>query len=79
MKPVIITAVVIQLRYPRAEICAECLRPITARALRVCEKDEHGIAVHYYHDAIETVDEIRGCAPDNAMTRKALRPAKVRA
>lgn len=68
----IISATILTLRGANARVCAECLRPITVRALRVCEKDAHGMAVYYYHDAIETVDEIRGCAPDTPETRKAL-------
>lgn len=72
----IISAVVISLRYPAARVCAECLRPITVRALRVCEKDAHGVAVYYYHPEIDEDDEIRGCSPDNAKTRAALAPRR---
>jgi hypothetical protein len=72
----IISAVVITLRYPAARVCAECLRPITVRALRVCEKDAHGIAVYYYHPEIDREDEIRGCAPDCDKTRAALAPRR---
>lgn len=72
----IISAVVISLRYPAARICIECLRPITVRALRVCEKDAHGIAVYYYHPAIDEDLEVRGCAPDHPKTRAALAPRR---
>jgi hypothetical protein len=50
----IISATILTLRGANARVCAECLRPITVRALRVCEKDAHGMAVYYFHDAIET-------------------------
>jgi hypothetical protein len=76
MAPEIISAVVISLRYPAARVCAECLRPITVRALRICQKDEHGVAVFHFHPEIDREDEIRGCAPDDPKTRAALRRPK---
>jgi hypothetical protein len=72
----IISATILTLRGSNARVCAECLRPITVRALRVCEKDAHGMAVYYFHPEIDREDEIRGCAPDTPETRKALAPRR---
>jgi hypothetical protein len=76
----IISATIITLRGSNARVCAECLRPITVRALRVAEKQDgfhgHTVNVYYFHPEIDREDEIRGCAPDNAMTRKALAPRR---
>jgi hypothetical protein len=74
--PTIISAVVITYPYPKARLCIQCLRPILFRALRVCEKDEYGVAVYYYHDQIDDTEDVRGCAPDNGRTRAALAPRR---
>lgn len=73
MTATIIAARVVTLRPSRAEICEDCQGVVTCRALLVVWKDAGRVSITHYHDAIDQDLEIRGCAPDHALTRNALR------
>jgi hypothetical protein len=45
VKPEIIAATIVVVRYPNARVCAECQKPISGRLLRVAEKRDGVVSV----------------------------------
>lgn len=69
--PTIISAMVLRPSVRRE--CAECGKQLGPTMLRVAVKDGTAVYSSFYCPHIDQDDEIRGCAPDHALTRAALK------